>query len=95
MESLDSIGSSLAASFEPAANAWVALSASRGIVKAPIDADWQEVPRDALPMQSSLTAAPSGQTMVHILGDHMLMMHSHIGPPGLAAATVGSGSWCP
>ena len=66
MESLDSVGSSLAATFDPANNAWVALSASKGIVKVPIDTDWQEVPRDALPGQASLTAVPSGQAMVQI-----------------------------
>ncbi len=70
VESLDSVGSSLAASFEPAANAWVALSASRGIVQVSIDTEWQEVPRGAPPAQSSLTAAHSGQAMVQIYWSH-------------------------
>ena len=61
MESLDEAGSSLAASFDPAANAWVALSATRGVVELRVDTDWQEVPRGVLAEQASLAAAPSGQ----------------------------------
>ena len=64
VESLDDAGSSLAASFDPAANAWVALSATRGVVEVRVDTDWQEVPRDALPGPASPAAAPSGQARI-------------------------------
>lgn len=64
MESLDELGSSLAASFDPAANAWVALSGSRGVMEVPLDTDWQEVPRDALPAQAPPHIPPSGQAMI-------------------------------
>ena len=61
MEALGEAGNSLAASFDPAANAWLALSPARGLVEIPVDTDWQDVPRDVLPLQASLTSAPSGE----------------------------------
>ena len=63
MDSLYEAGSSLAASFDPASDAWLALNPSSGVVEVPVDTDWQEVPRDVLPMQASLASGPSGEAM--------------------------------
>ena len=67
VEPLDDAGSSLAASFDLAANAWVALSATKGVVEVPVDADWQEVPRDVPRTQAPLAAAPPGQALLCLI----------------------------
>ena len=60
LEVLEEAGSSLAASFDPAASAWLALSPAKGVVEIPVDADWQDIQDDALSAQPSLAAPPSG-----------------------------------
>ena len=63
MDSLCEAGSSLAASFDPASNAWLALNPNSGVVEVPVDTDWQEVPRDVLAMQEINASGPSGEAM--------------------------------
>ena len=60
LEALEEAGSSLAASFDPAASAWLALSPAKGVVEIPVDADWQDIQDDALSAQPSAAAPPSG-----------------------------------
>ena len=67
LEALEEAGSSLAASFDPAASAWLALSPAKGVVEIPVDADWQDIQDDALSAQPALAAPPSGIcTLAHI-----------------------------